>query len=1173
MRGRPRLLAKASSSQSLVLCLLVIVTAFEVFAQSASTGALTGAVTDPQGAVVPKATITLRNNGTGQVLTTVTDLEGLYRFSLLPPGQYELRVEMTGFAPHILHEVMIQISEVRRSPVKLALQGAREEVKVESPLLQTEGAALGRVIDGSTIVALPLVNRNYTQILGLTSGTNTDVVDATQLGAGSQEIRANGARSGDNNFMLNGVDANSYGANMTEATSSSGGGLAIPAPDTIQEFKVQTSLYDAQYGRGGGANVIVETQSGTAQLHGNAYYFGRNEALNANNFFANATGVARGEFRRHQPGGTLGGPVPWSRKPAFFFVSYQATRDVNAASLASSVRSLSLPPIPTLRTPAALGAVFASQTGLFGGVKIAPDGSNINPVALNLLNARNPDGSFVIPSPQTAGSSGVNYTAVLPGHYDEDQFNTNLDVSLTKVDQLSTKFFFANSNLNLPFSGASVPGFPALHDFNNRNLAIAHTHVFSPQAINQFRFGFSRIAGRGFIPAPLTAQSVGISRVGDTQERSLPQMLVLGAFSLGNAPNDKAVTANNNFYFSDTLALARGKHNVRLGAEIFRNQFNSRVDITDGQLTFLSFPDFLLGLPAGPVNAGGNGTSFSNVFGTAVSAAVPDIGLRAAAAHFFVVDDYKVSPALTLNLGFRLEVNGQASEAHGRMTNFYPEFYAPPPLGGFTNPVTSGFVLADNYGGPTPAGFPRKNSTLLNDPVQLHPEPRLGFSWLPFPSRDLVIRGAYGIYANRTYFYSLGTALAFSPPFTLSKDLIGGANAAASLQFPFPVLPPASSFPNFAGTMLPGPPYTGDHNPFVAVVVDPAFREATVQQYGLEVQQQYKSLLFSLAYAGAISTHLPISRSNNQSLLASPANPVNGLSTNSAANAVERVPFLGLQPIAFRTESSGNCNYNSLQATINKRLSHGLQILAAYTFSKSIDTAGDSLGSPAFGVYGTPIFGQQVFNDQHNLAAQRGPSDFDRTHRFVLSYTWALPQPVDGNRLLSGWAFSGVVTLQSGLPFSIYDSTAGTLFGPATTFTTGSLAPGATLQDATKSGNVSIRVNQFFNTSAFVPATLIHAGGLIDGQFPVSGDGTIFGSLGRNILRGPDQHNFDAALIKRTKLTEQIGIVFRWEVFNILNHPNFANPASNVSSPSTFGKISAMSVNPRIMQYGLKLEF
>src|SRR5262245_19271310 len=512
-----------------------------------------------------------------------------------------------------MRQVMIHITEVKRIATQLAVKGAREEVVVKAPLLQTDGAALGRVIDRGTIVALPLVNRNYTQILGLTAGTNTDVVDATQLGAGSQELRANGARSGDNNFMLNGVDANSYGDNMTEATPNSGGGLAIPAPDTIHEFKVQNSLYDAQYGRGGGANVIVETRSGTADLHGNAYYFGRNEALNSNNFFANATGVPKGEFRRHQPGSTLGGPLPWSGKRAFFFISYQATRDVNAASLASSVRSQTLPPIPLVRTPATLGAIFGGQTGLFGGVAIAQDGSNINPVALNLLNEKNPDGSFVIPSPQIAGS-GINYTAVLPGRFDEDQFNTNFDLKLRKSDQLSTKFFFSNSDQNVPFSGATVPGFPALRTFRNRNLAIAYTHSFSSQTVNQFRAGYSRIASRSSAPSPLTAQAVGINRVGDPQVRSLPHIQILGALQLGNAVNDKNDTANNNFYFSDTLSLSRGGHNLRFGSEIFRNQFNESPDATDGSLTFLSFPDFLLGLPAGPVSAGGNGTPLSNVF-------------------------------------------------------------------------------------------------------------------------------------------------------------------------------------------------------------------------------------------------------------------------------------------------------------------------------------------------------------------------------------------------------------------------------------------------------------------------------------------------------------------------------------------------------------------------------
>jgi len=1174
VRTRLLLDTAVSSIHRVVVCLLVVVCSLDVCAQSASTGALTGMVTDPTGGVLPNAQITLRNKGTDETRTAKTDPNGSYRFSLLTPGDYELTVEAVGFVPLVVREVLIRITEVRNVRTQLAVTGVRQDIVVEASLLQTDNVALGRVISRDTVVTLPLVNRNYTQILGLTSGTNTDVVDATLLGAGSQEIRANGARSSDNNFMLNGVDANSYGGNMTEATNNSGGGLAIPAPDAIEEFKVQTSLYDAQYGRGGGANVLVETRSGTAQLHGSAYYFGRDDALNANNFFANATGVAKGDFRRRQPGATLGGPIPWSRRRAFFFVSYQATRDVNAASLASSVRSLNLPPIPVVRTPASLGAIFGGQTGLFGGVAIAPDGSNINPVALNLLNARNPDGSFVVPSPQTAGS-GVNYTAVLPGHYDEDQFNTNVDVNLGSADRLSAKFFFSNSHQNLPFSGATVPGFPALRDFQNRNLAIAHTRILSSQAINQFRAGFTRIASRSAAPSPLTAQSVGITRVNDPQERSLPLIQILGALQIGNAPNDKNETVNNDFYLSDTISLSRGRHDLRVGAEIFRNQFINGPDNTVGNLLFLSFPDFLLGLPAGPTSAGGNGTSLSNVYVASASAIIPHSDLRSTAAHFFAVDDWKISATLTMNLGFRLEANGQQSEAHGQVANFDPEVYVPPPRGGFTDPIASGFVLPANYKGPAPAGFPRSNSTLVDDPVQLHPEPRIGLVWRPSSSRDIVVRTGYGLYANRVSFFGSSVDLAFNPPFQYSRNLVGAANAASSLKHPFPVLPLPSSFPNFAA--LPAPPYTGDRTPLLAVATDPDVRDAKIQHYGLETQYQHQSFLFSVAYAGARGTHLAVSRSNNQPALASPANPVNGLTTNSVANAIERVPFLGIAPLVFGVESIGTSKYDSLQASVNKRLSRGFQFLAAYTLSRSVDTAQDSLGSAAFGVYGATVFGEQTFNDQNDVAAQRGPSDFDRTHRFVLSGTWQVPQPPTRHGLLStlgeGWAISGVATLQTGLPFSILDSAAGTLFGPATYFTTGSLAPGKTVKDAVLRGSVSGRVDRFFNTSVFVPAPFVPDGALIDGAFPVSGGGTIFGNLGRNVLRGPGQRNVDVALIKRTRLGEKASMVFRWEVFNVFNWSNFANPASDVSSPSTFGKISAMSVNPRIMQFALKLEF
>src|SRR5882762_8999207 len=259
------------ASRTLLRTVVLALCALSMRGQTANTGAIAGTVSDPSGALVPRAAVVINSQGTGEKRDLATDAEGNFLVQFLTPGNYDLTVRAAGFEPFILNSGQVQITEVSRLKIELALSGAKEHIAISSkpPLLQTENATLGRVIDRNTIEELPLVNRNFTEILGLTAGTNTDIVDATQLGAGSQEIRTNGARSGDNNFMLNGVDANSYGSNITEVTPFGGAGIAIPAPDTIQEFKVQTSLYDAQYGRGGGANVNVETRSGTAELHGN----------------------------------------------------------------------------------------------------------------------------------------------------------------------------------------------------------------------------------------------------------------------------------------------------------------------------------------------------------------------------------------------------------------------------------------------------------------------------------------------------------------------------------------------------------------------------------------------------------------------------------------------------------------------------------------------------------------------------------------------------------------------------------------------------------------------------------------------------------------------------------------------------------------------------------------
>src|SRR5260370_8371011 len=223
----------------------------------------------------------------------------------------------------------------------------------------------------------------------------------------------------------------------------------------------------------------------------------------------------------------------------------------------------------------------------------------------------------------------------------------------------------------------------------------------------------------------------------------LPQIEVLGDFEVGNSPKYRDRNANNNFYVSDAVLLSRRKVEFRLGREIFRTEFNQRVDNTNGIAILLSFPDFLLGLPAGPVGAGGNGTTLSNIFFSGVVAGTPDVGERASAAHLFALDDWKATRTLTINLGVRVEVNGQQSESEGRVSNFYPHFYVPPPAGGFTDPISSGFVLPDNYHGYPPAGFPRPNSPLLNHPIELHPEPRIGFAGPPFSSKVFLLRSRY----------------------------------------------------------------------------------------------------------------------------------------------------------------------------------------------------------------------------------------------------------------------------------------------------------------------------------------------------------------------------------------------------------------------------------------------
>src|SRR5215470_15887659 len=500
------------SSWRLVICLLLATIVFvpALLAQTAGTGALSGIVTDASGASILGAQVKVTSDSSGEIRTVTTGAGGTYSVALLLPGTYLVEASKEGFRTITIAHVRIIVTETNALNIRLEVGQVSDKVVVaaEAIQLQTESSALGRVTSSEQVQALPLAMRNFTQIIGLNPGVSTEVANAGELGRGGggnnqDPTVSSGNWASDNNFQMNGV-----GVNDIQQSGYFSAGVAIPNPDTIQEFKVQTGQYDASYGRNAGANVDVVTKGGSNDLHGAAWEFLRNDDLNANTFFRNATGQPRPVLKQNQFGFDLGGPI--RRDKLFFFSSYQGTRQRNGLdpSCSSSVTS---PPITNDRSATALGQLFAGQRGAIqtalGGVgpAIAPDGSNINPVALALLQLKLPNGQYVMPTPQTVDGNkpfeaqGFSaYSFACP--YSENQFMTNADWQLSAKSKLEGRFFFANSDtaFTVPqanLGGGTAPGFPVSLTNNFRNLTLAHTYIFSPSLVNRAEIGFHRTLG------------------------------------------------------------------------------------------------------------------------------------------------------------------------------------------------------------------------------------------------------------------------------------------------------------------------------------------------------------------------------------------------------------------------------------------------------------------------------------------------------------------------------------------------------------------------------------------------------------------------------------------------------------------------------------------------------
>ncbi len=1178
-------------------------------AQSAGTSGLTGTVTDPSGAAVPNVVVTITNNDTGLTRTTTTGADGTYKFTLLPPGSWKATFRATGFKTAEVATVTLNVTETPVLDRSLEIGQQSEQVTVEATgeVLQTQSSTLGTTVGTRTVTALPLSSRNYTQILGLSAGVNANVNNATAFGKGTNDFSVNGGDPGQNNYQMDGVAINNIANGGSSNDSGIYAGIGIPNPDAIQEFKIQTSTYDASYGRNPGANVNVLTKSGTNHFHGALWEFFRNEDLNANDFFQNRDGGGKQQIlRQNQPGASIGGPL--RRDKLFFYGNFQYTNQLNGVAAQGSSTQF-LPPLPpgdrsSPQWQSALGSALcpanhpgnpAFNTFLGAGIQVACDGSNINPVALKELQLKNKDGSYYIPGSGTGTFSPHLFS--IPAEYREYQTVVNGDYLIDSRNTLGMRYFYTYNPQVLNLAGG-LPGTPENQIFSNTNAVLKLTTLVGSTLVNEARGSFQRNISQASDTTPGSPQEIGQTPIlpGITE---LPVQIIFGGPSLGGslAPS---FSPTNQIQVADQISWSHGKHTIRAGYEYEETQWNIVfAGLERGLLFFGSFADWLIGRPGcaasgdpacsvlNPGNTNGAGGNILQCLFCVRSGPPPDgiiHAYRLPNQNAFVQDDWKVASRLTFNLGVRWEYDGTFSDKYGNLTNFWLSQLRTvplPPTGPTASgPGLAGYVVPNNftshYPNPPEGVLVSDRSLPVKDgPPLTNFAPRFGFAWQPRDNGRLVLRGGFGIFYDRVAGDRVIHGMEQGYPYAVTLDYSGAGAAFFSQQNPYPSTPVGVFASRWANLQ------TGQTSNLNTPSLTESLHTPLVRQYNFTLQYEFlPRWVLEVGYVGSAGINLVDTyQGQNTPLLASPSNPVNGLTVNTTDNASLRVPILGYQPAGFQvTGFNGNSYFNSLQVTVRKQLSYGLTLQASYTWSKDLTNLSQA----------NPNNISADSNVPEALKQQIGPAWFSRPQRFILNYSYDLPfgsGPGLAGKLLGGWNVSGVTTVQDGTPLTIVDNSGGTVYGLGSfVLARAQMCPGATYGSVATSGGIESRLGGvsggpgYINAAAFcAPPVAPNSAPNAQGAFP-----TLFGNSGPGIILGPGQFNWDISLIKNTRIREQQSIQLRAEFFNTFNHPQFAAPggvgainasALQVSSPSNFGQITSTSVNPRVIQFALKYTF
>ena len=1064
---------------SLALAVFVIlIIGIPTLAQS--TAVLQGKVTDPKGAVLPNATVVLRNQATSVERTTQTDEEGNYQLAALPVGNYRMDVTAQGFHTTTISNLVIEVAKTIVQNFQLEIGDISQQVLITSDaaLIESATTSVGTVINQRTVQEIPLNGRHFVDLGLLIPGSVTPpqngFLTAPLRGQGSFAFNTAGQREDTVNFMINGVNLNDQVQNQITFQ---------PSINTVQEFRVDNSTFSAEYGRSSGAITNIATRSGTNEYHGELFEFLRNDALDARNFFnfcpagvATCKNGGKPPFKRNQFGLNIGGPIniphfgeggsPLSyrgKNRTFFFFSYEGLRQR---------QGLTLPPV-TVPTDAQRAAVTDPSIRL-----------------LLPLIPRSPNGIV-----SGSGTAPVNI----------DQWTGDVTHNLGTNDRLHGDYAFQRDFRGEPtLQGNTIPNFGDTRQSHRQVFTLNETHTFGPALVNEARFGFNRI-NITFTPNASLNPAEFLINNGVKEPIGLPQIAIGGSgLNFGGPTGFPQGRSDTTFVLSDTLNYLRGNHSFKIGGE-WRRFYNNNTNKDTGSFTFANMAAFL----AGTANA------FTVTLGDVSSA------ITQGALGLFLQDNYKVTPNFTLELGLRYDWLMSPTERYNRFVVY--------------DPSVNSLIRVNNGLAPV------YKTNWKNF------QPRFGFSWDPFKNGKTSVRGAYAVLTDQPI-TNLVTGNASNPP--LANPVALPAGQTTTLATAITRAPPGS-------TVSPSS-------------VDPEFDTAYVQSWNVNVQREVQpGLAITIGYFGSKGSHLRLSRNINQ-LLPSGVRPFPTLSSGSPI-----LPNTPLLNITFR-EGTANSNYNALWVTGNKRLSNGFQFNASYTFSKSID-------------YNSQSSQGVTLQDSFNLRGDRGLSDFDARHRFVVNGIYELP--FNQNQLVGGWQLSIITQSQSGNPVTLLAGNAGAIGTTIPAANANALTGLATLRP-----DVNGAVTVAPTTATNVPGIQWFSGAVCDPRpggvcpagasviLPVAfvGGRTVyhFGSMGRNVVIGPRFNNTDFSVIKRTKVGENKLVEFRAEFFDVFNHANFGQPGRTAQVGSTtFGVISNTrfatgdSGSSRQIQFALKFLF